>query len=255
MKQLISAALLLAAASAHASSLFSKPAESKWSVTTSAGPIATVTLLNDGGNARAEWKASAKAPAITYVAAGGKIWLKAAGGDVEFATTSGSGSERHVIPSLLLPATVTAKDKVTLASGKVSTYSYTLGTAAKAIYIHDTNGASSINVTAGGKIYKLTRTAFAGKKSDATLFAVRPKKGATSRISRLAGDLLGPSDSSVSATAGSRGVERGAEFSDGGDYSALAALEARDASWKENLDTALAEFQRAGSIGPARGDQ
>lgn len=255
MKRLIFAASLLAVASAHASTLFSKPAESKWSVTTAGAPVATVTLLNDGTNARAEWRTSMKAPAITFIAANGKIWLKAAGGDVDFATTSGSGSERLIIPSLLLPATVTAKDKVTLTSGKVSTYTYTPGTAAKATYLHDVSGASSIDITAGGKIYKLTRTTFAAKKSDATLFAVRPKKGATSRISRLAGDLLGPSDSSVSATAGSRGVERGSEFADGGDYAALAALEARDAAWKKNLDSALAEFQRAGSIGQARGEQ
>jgi len=255
MKRLLLAPLLLAGLSASGATLFSKPAETKWNVTSASKPVGTITLLTDGSNARAEWKSSANSPATIYVATSGKIWMKAAGGDVELGTTTGAGVDRMIIPSLLLPATLNAKDKVTSIAGKISTYSFTLGSAANATYKHDTSGVSTIELSSGGKSYQITRTAFTSKKPDATLFAIRPKKGTTTRISRLAGDLLGPSDSSVSATAGSRGVERGAEFSDGGDYSALRVLEARDAAWKKNLDTALAEFQRAGSIGPARGDQ
>jgi len=88
---------------------------------------------------------------------------------------------------------------------------------------------------------------------DAALFTVRPKKAAASRLARLSGDLLGPSDKSVSATAGGRGVGgSGLKFADGGDYNALEKLEARDAGWKATIAAALGEFQKDGKVGKER---
>lgn len=255
MKRLLLAAITLSGIAGHAGTLLSKPAETKWNVTANGAAVGVVTLLSNGSNVRAEWKTSSSSPAVTYLGSGGKVWLKAAGGDIELSATSGAGVDRLVVPALLLPATVSPKDKVTSSGGKVSAYSYTVKSPVKATYEHDGSGVSEVVVVAAGKTYKVTRSAFTAKTHDASLFALRPKKTASSRMASLAGDLLGPSDASVSATAGGRGVERGAEFADGGDYAALALLEARDRQWSANLDAALDEFQRAGSVGPARGDR
>lgn len=255
MKRLLLTAIILSGFSAHAGTLYSKPAETKWNVTADGASVGVVTLLSNGSSVRAEWKTSPSSPAVTYLGSGGKVWLKAAGGDVELSATSGSGADRLIVPALLLPSTISPKTKVTSAGGKVSAYSYTVKSPVKATYKHDASGVSEVVVVAAGKTYKLTRSAFAAKAHDASLFTLRPKKTASSRMASLAGDLLGPSDASVSATAGGRGVERGAEFADGGDYAALALLEARDRQWSANLDAALEEFQRTGSVGSARGDQ
>jgi hypothetical protein len=48
-------------------------------------------------------------------------------------------------------------------------------------------------------------------------------------------------------------VEKGAKFADGGDYDALAKLEARDEQWNAKMDDALATFQKEGKVGEARG--
>ena len=104
--------------------------------------------------------------------------------------------------------------------------------------------------------YTLTRTSLTSSNADASNFAVRPMKSASSRLARLSGDLLGPSDTSVAATAGGRGVgTKGLKLNDGGDYGAVEKLENRDAAWKEKLATALTEFQKAGKIGKSREEQ
>src|SRR5213076_2254537 len=98
--------------------------------------------------------------------------------------------------------------------------------------------------------YVATRTSLTNSNADASNFTIRPKKSAASRLARLSGDLLGPSDTSVSATAGGRGVgTKGLKLNDGGDYDAVAKLENRDAAWHEKLDDALAEFQKDGKVG------
>lgn len=244
-----------AAATVESAHLFSKASETKWSVTANGRPAGTITLFSDSARARAEYKSSPSAPTVVYIAANGKIWLKSAGGDVELAATTSSSVDRIIAPALLLPVTVSAKDRVTPKSGAVTSYEYTPGAPARASYKHDASGAVSVEITSGKQTFSLTRTSHAAKAAAAAMFEVRPRAGATTRMSRLAGDLFGPSDSSVSATAGTRGVERGDEFADGGDHAALAALEARDARWKSSLDEALEEFQKDGRIGPARGDQ
>lgn len=251
----LAAIALAAVATVEAAHLFSKGSESRWSVTANGKPAGTITLFSDSERARAEYKSSASAPAVIYIAANGKIWMKSAGGDVELSTTTSSSIDRIVTPALLLPVTLSAKDRVTPKSGAVASYEYNPGTAAKASYRHDASGAVSVDIKAGTQAYALMRTSHAAKAAPAAMFEVRPRAGTTTRMARLAGDLFSPSDSSVSATAGTRGVDRGEEFADGGDYAALAALEARNARWKGSLDDALAEFQKDGNVGRARGDQ
>jgi hypothetical protein len=238
----------IAAATLAAPGLLKSAGESKWSVTRDGKEIGRATLLfNGAGGSRAEWKAKGGGPATIFLGGNGKVWVREAGGDVELASSSGDGAARTVVPALLLPVTTSSSDKVSMPAGKPWSYSYG---SAQARYEHDTRGASKIDVTAGGSSYVLTRLSTAEKSMDPSLFAVRPKKAAASRLARLSGDLLGPSDKSVSATAGGRGVGgSGLKFADGGDYGALEKLERRDAAWKEKLPAALGEFQKDGKVG------
>jgi len=101
-----------------------------------------------------------------------------------------------------------------------------------------------------------TRTSLSTSSADASNFTIRPKKTAASKLARLSGDLLGPSDTSVAATAGGRGVgTKGLKLNDGGDYSAVEKLENRDAAWKEKMGSALSEFQKDGKVGKSRENQ
>jgi hypothetical protein len=233
--------------------LFTGSTESKWSVTRGGGPAGSVTLLTNGSAAvRAEYKSASNAPAVIFLGSKGKVWVRASGGDVELSAYNGA-PEKSLVPALLLPFTTTSADRTQTKSGKTSQYTYG---GSKASYDYDSKGPAAVTVTASGSTWTLTRTSFAEKAADASLFTVRPKSTAASRLARLSGDLLGPSDNSVSATAGGRGVSgSGLKFADGGDYAALEKLENRDAKWKEKLDEALAEFQKDGKVGKERGAQ
>ncbi|MEA2274978.1 MAG: hypothetical protein QOI98_3686 [Solirubrobacteraceae bacterium] len=246
------AVVLFAAAAFAASPLFNGSTESKWSVASGGKPAGTITLLTSAKAARAEWKNSSKSPAAVYLGANGNIWLRVTGGDVELATISNATPENMSVVALLLPFDATDR-QLTLTSGKVATYSYRGG---KATYTYDAKGPSSIDVTFGGHTYTLTRTSFGSSNADASNFAIRPKKGAASRLTALSGSLLGPSDASVSAGAAGRGAgEKGLKLKDGGDYDAVLKLENRDANWRAKLDDALVQFQQEGKVGKDRENQ
>ena len=204
--------------------LFSTPTESKWTVTKGAQAAGTVTLLTSSTGARAEWRATAKSPVVVFLAGkDGKVWVRESGGDVELASYKG-GAEKELLAALV-------------------------STNANAKYTKDAQGPAQ--VVASG--YTAKRTALSASKADASNFEIRPKKGATARMARLSGDLLGPSQSTVSATAGGRGVgTKGLKLADGGDYEAVAAIENRDAAWAEKLSDALAEFHKDGKVGKGR---
>jgi hypothetical protein len=243
------ALFLMTAAAAHAAPLFTTTTESTWSVRSGKDDVAKVTVISDGARVRAEWKARS-GENVTLVGIDNKLWVKATGGDVAFASWKGGATEKAILPALLLPIVTSTSDKVALKSGKVSTYAYGASTAT---YTFDATGPSSIAVTSGGKSWTVARAASTKPaKLDAMLFEVRPKQGMSGRLARAAGGLLGPSDSSVSATAGGRGVEKGAKFADGGDYEALEKLEARDEEWQETLPSTLAKFQKEGKVGEAQ---
>ncbi len=210
-----------------AASLFSIPTESKWTVTKGTTTAGTVTLLTSAKGVRAEWRASApKSPLIVFLGQSDKVWVRETGGDVELSAYKG-GMEKSIIPALLF-------------------------TDAKARYTKDAKGPSVVEVAG----YKLTRKSLASSNADASNFAIRPKKSAATRLASLSGGLLGPSQSTVSATAGGRGVgTKGLKLADGGDYAAVESLEIRDAGWKEKMDDALAAFQKEGKVGKAREDE
>jgi len=194
--------------------------ESKWTVTKGSTNLGTFTVLTSAsGASRAEWRAAGKSATTVFLKNGEKLWIRSTGGDVELSTLSASKVEYDVAPTLL---------------------------------VADPTMYKKIEV----KQYTLTRTSLTSSNADASNFAVRPMKSASSRLARLSGDLLGPSDTSVAATAGGRGVgTKGLKLNDGGDYGAVEKLENRDAAWKEKLATALTEFQKAGKIGKSREEQ
>jgi hypothetical protein len=213
-------------------SLIGGNTESKWAVSKGSTSVGTITLLTSASGARAEWRAPDKPATTVFIGNGGKVWRRTTGGDVELSTITTSNLENTLASALLLPDT------------KQATYSY------------DAKGANKVEVKSEGQTYTLTRASLTTSNADASNFAVRPKKSASSRLARLSGDLLGPSDTSVAATAGGRGVgTKGLKLNDGGDYGAVEKLENRDAVWKEKLSTALTAFQKDGKIGKSREEQ
>lgn len=251
-RSMIAVVLFAASAAIAAPPLFNGATESKWTVTNAGKPAGTITLLTSSKASRAEWKKDAKSPAAVYIGTGGKIWMRATGGDTELATINATTPENMSVAALLLPYDATDR-QLTLANGKVASYAYRGG---KATYKYDANGPSSVDVTFGGETYKLTRSTFGTSNADASNFAVRPKKGAASRLAALSGSLLGPSDASVSAGAAGRGAgEKGLKLKDGGDYDAVLRLEERDANWRAKLDAALTKFQSEGKVGKERENQ
>ncbi len=249
-KAVLVAALVSASAwAAVPPALFQGASESKWTVTKGDAPAGTVTLLNSANGSRAEYRAAAKAPVIVLLGGSGKVWLRVSGGDVELATDKTTGVEKTVLPALMLPYTTTPADKADSKTGKISAYAFG---SSKATYTHDAKGPLEIVVTTAGAKYVLKRTSHSTSNADASNFAVRPKAGAGSRLARLSGDLFGPSDTSVSATAGGRGVSgKGMKLKDGGNYDALLAVENRDEKWAAKMESALEEFQRDGKVGKA----
>lgn len=199
-----------------ATAVISGNTESKWTVTKGSKTIGSVTLLTTSSAARAEWRAAGSKTTTVFLLANGKVWLRETGGDVEVSTIKATAPEDVIAPALL------AKDPKNEKTFKVDAYT-------------------------------LTRAAISESNADASNFAVHPKKGAASRLARLSGDLLGPSSTSVAATAGGRGVgTKGLKLNDGGDYSAVEKLENRDAGWKDKMASALDAFQKDGKVGKSR---
>jgi len=254
MKRLSSIVMcfLIAGAIFAAPGWFTSPTETKWSVTSAGKALGTIDLMTNGKSVRAEWSGDPKTPKVLFIGSDGKIWVRSGTGDLQLAEYRGA-AEKIIVPALLLPSTVSASDKLTFEKGKTATYAYNSGAPARVTYQYDAKGVSAATVTSGGKTYQLQRTSMAPGGSSAALYEVRPRKGAATKIARLSGDLFGPTDRSVSATAGGRGVDKGPAFADGGDYEALSKLEARDDTWKENLEAALTEFQDEGNVGAAAG--
>lgn len=205
-------------AALFAAATISGSTESKWTVTRGKTTVGTVTLLtSSSGAARAEWRADKKT--TVFLLGNGKTWLRETGGDVDTSTFKPTAPE-HTIAPALLRVDPSKETKVTIDS------------------------------------YVATRTSLTSSNADASNFTIRPKKGSASRLARLSGDLLGPSDTSVAATAGGRGVgTKGLKLADGGDYGAVEKLENRDAGWKDKMGPALDEFQKAGKVGKSRENQ
>lgn len=225
--------------------------ESKWKVMKGATEIGTVTLLTSSAAARAEWKSTDKSAPQVFIGTGGTVWMRATGGDVDVATLSATMPPRDVAQAMLAPFGPTQLIK-TAKDGKVATASYG---GAKAAYTYDDKGASKITITSHDGTYIVTRTSLASTNAAASNFTVRPRKSAASRLASLSGDLLGPGDTKVAATAGGRGVgQKGLRLADGGDYEAVEKLENRDAAWSANMDAALTDFQKKGKVGRSRGD-
>jgi hypothetical protein len=219
---------------AAASPLLSPGTESKWKVMKGAAQLGTITVLTSANATRAEWKVSEKATSEVFIGTGAKSWMRATGGDIELSTLKAGMPERAVIPALLAPYGGSSDAKVE----------------------SDAKGANKITIKSGSDTYTLTRTSIGSSNADASNFAVRPKSGSASRLAALSGNLLGPSDTSVAATAGGRGVgTKGLHLTDGGDYDAVEKLENRDAHWHSKLDTTLSDFQKKGKVGRDRGDQ
>jgi hypothetical protein len=193
-------------------------AESKWTVMHGSTQVATVTLLTSGQSARAEWKKGAASAPVIFIRAGARTWVRATGGDIEVGSYKG-GEEKTILPALL---------------------------------VVDAN-RTTVKVASGSTSYTLSRTSFSPHSPDASTFTVRPRQGAATRLARLSGDLLGPTSSGASATAGGRGASgKGLKLDDVGNYDALAKVESRDDAWRKNLDAALDEFQKDGKVGKER---
>jgi hypothetical protein len=254
MKYVVSLLLLFSAAglSAAPPPLFSGATESKWAVTKGSSSIGTITLLTSANGTRAEFR-SPSGTVTTLLGGNGSVWLHASANDTDLATISATTPETTTAAALLLPFNTTKDAGIETKSGKVTSYKFR---GATAVYTWDAKGPSKVDLDLGGTKYALTRTSLNSSNAPSSTFAVKPKKGAASRLARLSGDLLGPSDTSVSATAGGRGAGQvGLKLKDGGDYAAVEKLERRDMAWKKKLDSALEEFQKQGKVGKAREDQ
>ena len=206
--------------------LFPASTESKWDVTKNGKPAGTVTLLTGSAGVRAEYRAGAKSPVVVFLGASEKVWVRESGGDVELSAYNG-GAEKEFVPAL-----VHLDDDAKI----------------------ERDAKGPVSVTIGG--YVLKRTSLSPSKADPSNFAVRPKKGASSRLAAISGGLFGSSQSTVSPTAGGRGVgTKGLKLKDGGDYEAVEKIEDRDLAWREALEKELADFQKKGKIGKAREEQ
>lgn len=248
----VAALAAIAAWAAAPPQLFTTATESKWSVTKGGKPAGTITLLTNGSSSRAEFRADAKTPAAVYIGTNGKVWFRGSGGDYDFATISAQTAENMSAAALLAPHGASDKD-LSIKNNRIEAYSYRGG---KAVYRYDASGPNAVDVTFGKEKYTLTRTALSPTRADITTFIVRPRTASGSALSKLAGNILGPSDKSVSAGAAGRGAgEKGLTLKDGGDYAAVAKLEKRDDSWRGSLSDALDEFQQAGKVGKNRGQQ
>src|SRR5687768_13203117 len=257
MKRFMAVSLLLAASAVTAGqSLFTSSTKSEWSVLDAKGTtIAKATLTTDGAKSRLDWKPTSGAQ-TSFVGSDGKIYVKGAAADSDFA--SYKGSEKTLVPALLLPATATGKDKIKpdATTKKVEEYSWGGGFAS---YTYDAKGASLIAVNVGPTKYTFKRVSVANAPADATLYAVKMKASAGSRFAGLAKKATnvaaGPSDSSASASAGASGVGKGGVvLDDGGDYDALDAILEADDAQESAREKKLKKFQAEGKVGKAGGN-
>lgn len=256
MKRVTMALMLvvLAALPISAATALYQAGESKWFVTQGKTAVASAVVKSDGAKVRVDW-APTSGQATSFVAANGKIFVKGAKGDTDFASFKGA-TERAIVPALLLPTTTAAGDKVV--SDKKAISSYTYG-ANSAKYTFDAKGPSSITVTSGKTVWTLTRSSFTAGAPANTAFEVKQKesrfKSLTKQAGNLASGLGGGDDSSVGASAGVSGVGEGTKLDEVGDYDALAELETRDEEAKETREADLKKFQKEGKVGKAGGAQ
>lgn len=255
MKRFIAVSMLLVASALIAGQpLFTSSTKSEWSVADSKGKmIAKATLTTDGKKSRLDWKPVSGA-ASSFVAADGKIYVKGSATDSELTTYR--GSEKALVPALLLPTTTTASDKVTASGAKPSSYIFGGSNAA---YTFDAKGAASIALNVGPQKYTIKRESVGAAAADAKLYAVNVKASATSRFANIARKATniaaGPSDSSASASAGASGVGKGGvALDDGGDYAALDAILASDDEQQSAREKKLKKFQQEGKVGKAGGN-
>jgi hypothetical protein len=240
-----SAVLLLAAGALSAATLFNSATQSTWSVAQGSTNIGKLTMTTDGKSVRVDWKPSSGAGS-SLVGSNGKIWLKGSGGDEEFSKYRDTVG-KVVIPALLLPTTTAASDKVTAAANKVSAYNYG---ASSAKYTYDAKGPQKIEVTAGATKYTLTRDSITpGTGAMASFYEVKPKTSKLAGLKGMAGSLLGPSDSSASASAGVKGVSEEEAMEAGINLARVEALIARD---EKPVDAELKKFQKEGKVGGAQ---
>ena len=241
-----------AAAIFAAQPLFNSATQSQWTVTQGSKTIGTITLLTSASGTRAEF-ASPTGSKTTLLGGNNSVWMRTNKGDVELATISAATPETTAAAALLLPFTTTKNDAVVLSSGKTTSYKFR---GATATYTYDSKGPSKVDLNVGGKQYTLTRKLLASSTADASNFRIQSASGRVSRLARLSGDLLGPTDTSVSATAGAKGAGTpGLHLKDGGNYDALETLEKRDTAWKAKMAPALDDFQKSGKVGKSREGQ
>lgn len=231
-----------------AATLFNSAAQSKWSVSDGKTTIATATVTTDGKRVRVDW-APTGGSASSFVAADGKVWVKGDGGDATFGTYKEKPG-LAIVPALLLPVQTAAANKLT-ASGATAT-SYSFG-GSSATYTYDAKGAQKIEIAAGGAKYTLTRTALtAGAGSASSFYEVKQKPSRLAGMKSLAGGLLGESDTSVSASAGVKGMDEAEALKEGIDLAAVERLIARDKSQGSAREAALRKFQKEGKVGGAQ---
>lgn len=240
------AVLLLVAGALGAATLFTSATQSTWSVAQGGNVIGKITMTTDGSHVRVDWKPSAGAPA-SFVGTDGKIWIKGTGGDEELAKAKPDAVTRAVVPALMLPTTTSSADKVATSGAKVTTYAYGGGAAT---YAYDAKGPNKIEVTSGATKYTLTRDSVsAGTGAMATFYEVKPKASRLGALRAMAGGLTGQSDTSVSASAGVRGMDPATAMKAGIDLGRVDQLLARDA---KSIDADLKKFQKEGKVGGAQ---
>ena len=203
-------------------------------------------MTTDGSHVRVDWKPSAGAPA-SFVGTNGKIWMKGTGGDDELAKAKVDAASRAIVPALMLPTTTSSADKVATSGTKVTSYGYSGGSAT---YTYDAKGPQKIDVTAGATKYTLTRDSIAaGTGAMATFYEVKPKASRLGTLRAMAGGLTGASDTSVSASAGARGMDPATAMKEGINLGLVDELIARDA---KSIDSDLKKFQKEGKVGGAQ---
>jgi hypothetical protein len=239
------AVLLLAAGALSAATLFPSANQSNWTVTQGGSTIGKLKMTTDGTKVRVDWTPSS-GTASSFVAADGKIWTKGSGGDTDFNGYKDPVG-RSVVPVLLLPSLTAKSAKVSTSGSKVTSYNFEGVTAA---YTYDAKGPQKIEISSGTKKYTVTRDSLtAGTGSMASFYEVKPKASKIAGLKGMAGSLLGPSDSSASASAGVRGMDDKTAMEAGINLASVETLIAKDA---KAIDADLKKFQKEGKVGGAQ---
>lgn len=238
-------ALVFTVAGAEAATLFRTPTRSTWTVARDGKPDGKVELSTSGNMARADW-APATGSQVTLIGRDAKVWVRGDDGDVELKESDASG----FLAAVLLPVTTSSRNRVHEENGQVATYNFGGHVAS---YVWDGNVPASITVRSDGTEWQLRRTAMSPGSIAAATFEVRPRQGRGGRFASMAGNLLGPSDKQVSATAGVSGVDpKGIRLQDGGDWAALEKAEEMKEEFAAD-GRALSEFQKSGGVGAEGG--